>query len=202
MGDDEKIPVITSVSGETYNDVRVMERNGDSVKIMYRDGIKTLKYSDLDQKSAKLLGFDEYKKELAEQLENEQKQSKATEAEEKRTKLAREAFILQIRNKKKKESLDWFYIYLLGERDLKVAFGRPPDFQSGDALMWRGCCWNPITEKMDDIWVRNTTYNHGNRRTGEIQYTFKSLVFECGSNEYEMINASTYLEKLEKLFTK
>lgn len=212
--EDEAIPLITTLSGDTYNNVRLMKVQGDTVSIMHSGGIKRLKYSDMDEANGKLLGLESYQKKLAEQEAAEKEKlaaenaKKAVEKEKiEWLKQRRAIAIKDLNNKEKKTAADWYELYIFQDdlknsQDLKGLFGRPPDFQSGDSLCWNDVCWNRTTEKMDDLWVDKVKYIDDAKSTKYIQYTFKEYVFRCGDQKYEVVQAPLRIAINEAMWSK
>lgn len=159
-GADDVIPKITTLDGTTYAEVKLIRREGDSVRIMHAHGIKTLKLSGLDRASAVALGAVQYEKEAAakeiaaaQKMELEKQEALAQEE-------AKSRFLDAARRKKTKDLNDWVALALtegaLELGTMKKVVGRPPDFQSGNSYFWKSACWNYETEKLDDL-VLSTT---------------------------------------------
>lgn len=201
--DDEKIPQIATLSGEIYKEVRLMKREGDTVTIMHSDGVKKLKYSQMDKEAGMLLGLESYQKELAAEERAKNEASAAEEQKARKIRKGREDLIERLSTKNRKEVFDWYLLYIFqDDNDLKKLFGRPANSQYGDSLVWNRACWNPTTEEMDSIWVDNSEYENTNLRTGAVNYTFKSLVFRCGDKKFEVLHASKYIKNFEDEWSK
>jgi hypothetical protein len=212
--EDEKIPQITTLAGETYKGVRIMKTQGDTVTIMHEEGIKRIQFSEMDEENGKLLGLEEYKIKNAEveaakkAKEDAEKQKNAAENQKLQwLKERRQIAIRDLKASNKKTAADWYELYIFQDdlknaQDLKGLFGRPPDFQSGDSLCWNDVCWNRTTEKMDDIWVDKVEYIDKSKSNQYIQYTFKEYVFRCGSEKYEVVQAPLRIAINEAMWRK
>jgi hypothetical protein len=152
-----------------------------------------------------------------------EKQKNAAENQKKQwLKERRQIAIKDLESNKKKTVIDWYdlYIfqdlrwesqvenYILGKnyteasdlkklQDLKKLFGRPADFQSGNSLSWNKVCWNPNTEKFDDIWVDKEEYK---RLDGS--QTFNEFVFRCGDKKYAVMDAPLRIGFSEAMWSK
>ncbi len=227
--EDDTIPQITTLAGVTYKNVRVTKAQGDAVRFMHEEGVKTLRFSEMDEENGRLLGLEAYQKKNAEveaakkAKEDAEKQKDAVENQKKEwLKERRKIAIKDLESNKKKTVIDWYDLYIfqdlrwegqvenytLGKnytevsdlkksQDLKTLFGRPADFQSGDTLVWRAICWNPNTEKFDDIWVDKKSYT----RLDE-SLTVNEFVFRCGDKKYEVMEAPLRIAFSEAVWSK
>lgn len=205
--EDDTIPQITTLAGVTYKNVRVTKAQGDAVRFMHEEGVKTLRFSEMDEANGKLLGLEEYqKKNAAVEAAEKAKEDK----EKEKIEWLKQRHIIAIKdlnNNKKKTVNDWYELYIFQDelknsQDLKGLFGRPADFQSGDSLCWNDVCWNRTTEKMDDIWVDKVEYIDNSKSTKYIQYTFKEFVFRCGDEKYEVAQAPLRIAITEAMWMK
>lgn len=202
--EDEKIPQIVTLAGVVYKDVRIMKTQEDTVTIMHDAGIKKIQFSEMDEANGKLLGLEKYQKKNAEveaakkAQEDAEKQKNAVENQKIQwLKERRQIAIRDLKADKKKTVADWYELYIFQDDlkntgDLKRLFGRPADFQSGGSLCWSGICWNPTTEKMDDIWVDKETYADKEKNT--------EFIFRCGDKKYEVIQAPLRIETNEAIW--
>lgn len=196
----EPIAQITTLKGETFSQVKILKRFGDEVKFMQADGIKSLKFSDLEESSALALGLREFQNEVAASARRDREQIEREELKKARFQEKRNKFTKNLEKKNRKEVQDWFYLHLLKGPDtvsLKELFGRAPDSSYSDTLIWRGICWNPMTEKMEDLTVETRNY-----QAGKTIYTLEFLVFRCGGKELEVARADIYWKELNAFFGK
>lgn len=201
---DELIKEISCKNGEKFFEVKLIERKGAELRIMHQGGIKKLNFNTLDEKSSLLLGLKEYKEEIEQQ---EQKRLSEIIVNEKirQQKMFddaaidnhRRAHLKTLLAQEKKDVLTWFSIYILSpDNELKKILGRPADFESPDGtLVWRNCCWNAKTEKLDDLWVMKKFYNKNPYDNSYI--VANRLIFKCGATEYEEVNANSFLSTID-----
>lgn len=192
------IPEIITLAGKSYKSVKPTRREKDVVTIIHSEGVKKLKFSELDKENGMLIGLEEYQKEIA-AIENEKNTLNAAKAEkDKKIEDGRKKFVENTRNKKRKDVWDWYFLYIFDQnmnRDFKNLFGRPPDSQIGNSLVWRGECWNPTTEKMEDIWVTDEIYK--GKWSSDPRHGEKTSVFSCGDERLDILDRSLNVETMQ-----
>jgi len=179
----------------------------------WKEAEKKEKQSQLEAESADRLRLQEQAREFqrfeqeaiqAKRQEEERQQAKAAEKEKKSAE-AQERFVQEIRGTAKKTVTDWYWLAVVDgaetPEDFKKLIGRPPDTQYGDgSLLWDHACWNPLTEKMEELRIDSVDYRITNYEN--INYISKDYVFRCGGKKLEMRNSERYLKEMKETFSK
>lgn len=180
---EEVLSKVTTLTGQSYEQVKVVSRSGETVKIMHSGGFKILSLKDFGRKDAISLGLLEYEVETQIANEDAEKKKAAENLAKKRKAQSREANLARIRAKNQRSLAEWTYLLHCSGKTadlstLKELLGRPPDAQAGDTYQWYRACWNRDLERMDTLVLSTATVPRLIANT----YTQLNVnVLKCGS---------------------
>jgi hypothetical protein len=186
---------VTTLQGRVFEDVKLLKREGDTVRFMHSGGIQSIKFSDLQELSARKLGYEEYLKET-QGLEAAKAQATANAAKHKEdTHRRRRIELSRLREKQRKTLEEWHDLIVLASWEkspdsetpnlqIKEAIGRPPSYETQDGSVgWEFACFNPTTEKMETLRIGK---RHRRLELARQTVEWDELAMECGSESMEL----------------